>query len=308
VVAGIYLNAQLTNDLVLQTLLSTAYDQWIRFNVYTSLYLNGIAAVTTVGPVQPNGVVCWLNAVLSPLTAANNNTIFGQLSSDPQFSILVSSLVSTGLQNLLDDKTFNPNNQYTLLAPNDAAFTLLTSDQLVALQNNVTYFTLLLQYHLIQHTYFKVGLNAGSFTSLEGDPIDIGNGNNLINQGQLSSATITTYDIATSSGVIHIINNVLIPGSVLNYFSAFEAATGVASLTTGYATTSGSATTGAAASASATGSASSSPTGSATTGSTPGSSTASNTAAPNTPPPSTGPVVSPVFALFLALIVALVLF
>jgi len=98
---------------------------------------------------------------------------------------------------------------YTLFAPDNAAFAKLNPSTLADWQNNTTELTSVLEYHILSakllssnftdsgtlHTFNQLSLPY----SVSGTTIQVGN------------ATVTKADINATNGVIHVINSVLIP-------------------------------------------------------------------------------------------------
>lgn len=142
------------------------------------------------------------------------------------------------------DKLGEPG-QYTLFAPTDEAFDKLSPDYMerimddkdviagtlqdktwklrvdhssVCLNNNLSLwptFTALVNYHLINSVQCAEALMAGSmYDTAEGSTIEIGcDGDSLTVKG---IKMVLTKDIVASNGVIHLIDQVLIPDSGKN--------------------------------------------------------------------------------------------
>ena len=130
--------------------------------------------------------------------------------SNPNLSTLVTALTKADLANLFKGST-----KYTVLAPTNNAFAKIPADTLNLLlkPENKESLTKLLKYHVlageIKSTQI-IGLSQA--TTVEGSNINIklSDGNIFIN----SDALVTTADILASNGVIHTIDDVLLPASV----------------------------------------------------------------------------------------------
>ena len=136
----------------------------------------------------------------------------------PQFSTLVSLIKKAGLV-----KTLSGKGPFTVLAPTDAAFTALltelgiTKAQLLA---DKPLLTKVLTYHVVAGEVPAsevVKLNGKKVKTVEGSKVTI-----TVRDGKVyvnKTAKVTATDIEASNGVIHAINNVLVPQSVLTALS-----------------------------------------------------------------------------------------
>jgi len=128
-------------------------------------------------------------------------------SGDTGFSTLVLALQATGLDQTLAADT----STYTLFAPTDAAFQALGDDALATLFSDTTRLREVLLYHLINGA-------VGSANLTDGLRLETRNGSFLnvtLASGanrKINDAMITTSDITANNGVIHIIDQLLIPG------------------------------------------------------------------------------------------------
>ncbi|MBN2329131.1 MAG: fasciclin domain-containing protein [Candidatus Omnitrophica bacterium] len=126
-------------------------------------------------------------------------TIAEIAASDPNFSILVSALQQTGL-----DEVLNGKGQYTVFAPLNSAFEGVDLSGLSEeeLKN-------ILLYHVAHgRRYSQSIVNAEQIRMLNGDFTEV----NLADDGlYIDSALVKTPDISASNGVIHVIGGLLIP-------------------------------------------------------------------------------------------------
>ena len=134
---------------------------------------------------------------------------------DAQFSILVEAVQTAGLQTQLDG-----NGPQTLFAPTDAAFAALltelglTKEQLLA---DTALLTSVLSYHVLPTQVNKDAVPLGkAITTVEGGffKVESGAGGALtIQDGRNRTATITAADRPARNGVVHVVDQVLLPAN-----------------------------------------------------------------------------------------------
>jgi uncharacterized surface protein with fasciclin (FAS1) repeats len=133
----------------------------------------------------------------------------------PQFSTLVSLIKKAGLV-----KTLSGKGPFTVLAPTNAAFNKVPKDTLNAIAADKNLLTKVLTYHVIAGEVPAaevVKLNGKKVKTVEGSKVTI-----TVRDGKVyvnKTAKVTATDIEASNGVIHAINNVLVPQSVLTALS-----------------------------------------------------------------------------------------
>jgi uncharacterized surface protein with fasciclin (FAS1) repeats len=148
-----------------------------------------------------NGVIHGINRVLLP------PTILGVAINDPQFTTLVSLVEAAGLKGTLASK-----GPFTLLAPTNAAFRKLPKATVDALLADRAALRRVLLYHVLPveaPAAAVVKLNGKTVKTAEGQDISIRvrGGKVFIN----GSARVVRTDIGATNGVIHAINEVLVP-------------------------------------------------------------------------------------------------
>lgn len=152
-----------------------------------------------------NGVIHSLDKVLLP---ANQN-IVQTAQSLPQFSILVEAVVAAGLQDALAAP-----GPLTVFAPTNDAFAALLTELGVSkadLLANKTLLTQVLTYHVVPGLVLKADVPLNTpITTLQGDSFSI-NASLAITDQRARRANITTTDVLTSNGVIHVIDKVILP-------------------------------------------------------------------------------------------------
>lgn len=158
----------------------------------------------------------------APPVEANTSTVslFDELSNRSDLSTLASAIEAAGLQN-----TLTSDGPFTLLAPTNAAFETLADelgmasvDELLADTDTLTS---ILQYHVISEPLNSADLQAMvdeleapqtgqqiELATVQGDNITFSTADG---QTLANGALITEADIETSNGVLHIINDVLLP-------------------------------------------------------------------------------------------------
>ncbi|WP_282607253.1 fasciclin domain-containing protein [Pelagibius sp. Alg239-R121] len=139
--------------------------------------------------------------------AARAENLMETAESAGKFDIWVSAIEAAGLKERLTEE-----GPYTVFAPTDEAFSRLPEGSVDALlqPENRTQLVRLVEYHLAKGR-FQSGSLEGRVThieSLQGDEIQIeGRYNELL----IDSAEAVETDIESSNGVIHAIDNVILP-------------------------------------------------------------------------------------------------
>lgn len=169
-----------------------------------------------------------------------NLTIAAYIAQDQNLTRLAEALDVTGLYDALD--TGGP---YTVFAPSDEAFNALGNETVNRLFNETGNLTMVLQYHVVEGEYTSANLTSMAenqtgqqnqtgnqsddgisdiLGGLFGDENQTGNMTTLqtlygeslnvtVSDGEImvENATVTMKDINTTNGVIHIIDQVLVP-------------------------------------------------------------------------------------------------
>ena len=148
-----------------------------------------------------NGVVHVLDAVILP----PNATVADVVINSPDHTTLEAAVVAAQLDGALSDLSAN----YTVFAPNDDAFAPV--DVATLLIDPTGDLQKILQYHVLASEVFSTDLTDGQVaTTLLGQDITVGidaNGAVTIN----GNALVIAADITTLNGVVHVLNNVLLP-------------------------------------------------------------------------------------------------
>jgi transforming growth factor-beta-induced protein len=176
------------------------------FNGFLSLYLNlasGVSlnkntSVTAADVDVNNGVIHVIDKVLMPPTVVDH-----ALAND-NFSTLVEAVVKAGLADALSAE-----GPYTIFAPTNAAFQELFTQLGVSGIGDLTaeQLTPILTYHVVEGNIRSTDLSAGTVPTLNGDITIALSPSPSIN----STSQIIATDVQASNGVIHVIDEVLIP-------------------------------------------------------------------------------------------------
>ncbi|KAM6932927.1 periostin, osteoblast specific factor b [Xenentodon cancila] len=195
----------LTKDLRNGMTVTSMYND---LNLLINHYSNGVVTVNCAriihgNQIATNGVVHVIDRVIS----ATGNTIQDFLEVDDDLTTLSDMAQNAGLL----DKLGQPGH-YTLFAPTNDAFDKLGGDVLERLQSDKEVLSALLGFHLLDSVQCSEAIMAGStYETLEGNTIEIGcDGESLTVNG---IKMVLKKDIVTTNGVIHLIDEVLIPDS-----------------------------------------------------------------------------------------------
>ncbi|XP_034538794.1 periostin [Notolabrus celidotus] len=196
-----FLTKDLKNDM---TLISMYND----LGLYINHYPNGVVTVNCAriihgNQIATNGVVHVIDRVIGFVS----NTIKGVLDVDDDLSSFSAALLASGMMDKLDQP-----GHYTLFAPTDEAFAKLAPGHLERIMGNKAVIAALVNYHLINSVQCSEAIMSGSiYETAEGSTIEIGcDGDSLTVNG---IKMVLKKDIVTTNGVIHLIDDVLIPDS-----------------------------------------------------------------------------------------------
>ncbi|MEO1373583.1 MAG: fasciclin domain-containing protein [Cyanobacteria bacterium J06635_10] len=159
--------------------------------------------IPTAPPMTPPGAE---TEPTQPSAGSSNQNIIDIASSNPSFTVLTQALQAAGLVD-----TLKGNGPFTVFAPSDAAFAKLPQDAVQDLlkPENKEVLVKILTYHVVQGQVLSTDLKSGEVTSIEGGPISV-----KVDPAtgvQVNDATVVQPDIEASNGVIHVIDNVILP-------------------------------------------------------------------------------------------------
>ncbi len=140
--------------------------------------------------------------------ATEGETIIEVATANGSFDTLVSAIQAVGLA-----ETLSGEGPYTVFAPTDEAFAALpegTLDKLL-LPENEEVLTQILTYHVVSGNIPSSDVTTGAVPSLEGADLDV-----TADAGSVTvnGATVIQPDVMASNGVIHVIDQVLVPPTV----------------------------------------------------------------------------------------------
>lgn len=157
------------------------------------------AKVTTPDVMASNGVIHVIDKVLIP-----PKNIVATAKAAGKFTTLTALLKMSGLAG-----TLAKNGPFTVFAPTDAAFAKVPKATLAALAKNKAKLRAVLLHHVVKGQVTAAqAMKLRSAKTLEGDSLKIRvKGGKVI----VGGATVAKADVLASNGVIHVINNVLVP-------------------------------------------------------------------------------------------------
>ncbi|MBD2355155.1 S-layer homology domain-containing protein [Tolypothrix sp. FACHB-123] len=140
-------------------------------------------------------------------TQPGSTDIVSLAASSASFTTLTSLLKTAGLTDILQQP-----GPYTVFAPTDQAFAALPAGTLQQLQLPENRETLikLLRYHVVSGQLTSSQLSTGQVTTLEAQPVNV-KVDTANNQIVVNDAQVIQANVQASNGVIHAINQVLIP-------------------------------------------------------------------------------------------------
>jgi uncharacterized surface protein with fasciclin (FAS1) repeats len=171
-------------------------------SVGSGVTINGNSSVTTADLFASNGVIHAIDQVLIP-------DALGTITENAQKRYFLTELVNALIATDLIGTVSNPNSQLTVFAPNNDAFEAFA---VIAADLTTEELADILLYHVIDTRLLSGNLQEQqTVTTLNGQEITINVQSGIVSvNGQ---ATVTSVDNDGINGVIHVINNVLIPPS-----------------------------------------------------------------------------------------------
>jgi uncharacterized surface protein with fasciclin (FAS1) repeats len=146
----------------------------------------------------------------SNIIAQTGNDIVSVAAASDSFKTLTSLLKTAGLADTLQQP-----GPYTVFAPTDQAFATLPPGVIEQLQQpeNRELLIQILSYHVVSGRLTANQLTSGELKTVENTPVNI-KVDTATNQVTVNEAAVTQPNIQASNGVIHAINQVLIPPSI----------------------------------------------------------------------------------------------
>lgn len=169
--------------------------------------INGDAASVTTADIEgTNGVIHLIDGVLLPSDYRDPN-IVDTAEDLGNFTTLVGALEQTGLKS-----TIQYQGPFTVFAPSDQAFSNLPDGLLSSLSDEQL--ARILQYHVVSGEIMSGDLNPQQAvtTLLDEDIFVTANGGVNVN----ATASVTTADVDATNGLIHAIDEVLLPNEFIS--------------------------------------------------------------------------------------------
>lgn len=140
---------------------------------------------------------------LFSLSAHAGNTIVDIAAGNKDFSTLVTLLKKADLVSALEGT-----GPFTVFAPTNEAFAAVPKADLDALLANPEKLKAVLLYHVVSGDITSDKIKPGMVTTLGGQDVDI-----TVKDGKVfvNSAEVIQADVKASNGVIHVVNQVLLP-------------------------------------------------------------------------------------------------
>jgi len=175
--------------------------------------VNASANVVTADINASNGVIHAVDEVLLPAGFREPN-IIDQARELGNFETFLGALEDTDLTTTVKYK-----GDFTVFAPSDAAFNNLPDGLLGSLSTEEL--AEVLQYHLLSGEIFAGDLSPEQTPeSLTGEQLFISSENGNVNVN--GNANVTTADVDVSNGIIHALDNVLLPDNFGNLINAAQ--------------------------------------------------------------------------------------
>ena len=119
------------------------------------------------------------------------------------FKTLVAAVTEAGLV-----ETLSGPGPFTVFAPNDEAFAKLPAGTVEGLLKDKAKLTAILTYHVVAGKHMAAEVTKhDSLKTVQGQDVKIKNGDGVT----VDNARIVAADIETDNGVIHVIDNVILP-------------------------------------------------------------------------------------------------
>ena len=141
---------------------------------------------------------------------AQAQSIMEQAASNPDLSTFVTACKAADLQSTLEGE-----GPYTVFAPTNDAFASLTAGTLesLLLPENKDQLVAILSYHVIPGKVASIDVTAGKSPTVQGEEMDITIGDDDVIK--VNNATVTAADVEATNGVMHVIDQVIMPPSQL---------------------------------------------------------------------------------------------
>ncbi|KAK2838627.1 hypothetical protein Q7C36_013441 [Tachysurus vachellii] len=201
------INKRLTSDdLKHGSSFSSMYQD---FDVHIHHYSNGIVTVNCARLVKTdqhatNGIVHVVDRVITAVT----NNIQSFLETDDDLTTLQKAVDDAGLTSVLENQ-----GSYTVFAPTNEAFEKIPPEMMNRILNDPVALKDLLNYHILKTMHCAESILAGTpLETLQGTVLEVGCEDDKMTLN--GKAIVTSRDKLGTNGVVHYINELLIPDSV----------------------------------------------------------------------------------------------
>uniref|UniRef100_A0A672NKU5 Transforming growth factor-beta-induced protein ig-h3-like n=1 Tax=Sinocyclocheilus grahami TaxID=75366 RepID=A0A672NKU5_SINGR len=178
------------------------------FDVHIHHYSNGIVTVNCARLVKTdqhatNGIVHVVDRVITAIT----NNVNSLIDTDDDLDTLRTAVAAAGLTSLLENE-----GSYTIFAPTNEAFEKIPPETLTRILGDPVSLKDLLNYHILKNLHCSESIVAGTpLETLQGTVLEVGcDGEEMTINGK---AIVTQRDKLGTNGVIHYVNELLIPDS-----------------------------------------------------------------------------------------------
>lgn len=178
------------------------------FNVHVQHYSNGIVTVNCARLIKPdqhatNGIVHVVDRVI---TAVSNN-VQTLIEVDDDLETLRTAIAAAGLTAMLETE-----GHYTVFAPTNEAFEKIPPETLNRILGDPVALKDMLNYHILKNMQCAESIVTGTpLETLQGTVLEVGcDGDSMTLNGK---AIVTKTDQLGTNGVVHYINELLIPDS-----------------------------------------------------------------------------------------------
>jgi uncharacterized surface protein with fasciclin (FAS1) repeats len=144
-----------------------------------------------------------LTAVVLAAASSHAKDIVDTAVAAGDFKTLAAALDKAGLVATLKGK-----GPYTVFAPTDAAFAKVPKADLDALLADKAKLTAVLTYHVVPGSVMAKDVKAGKVKTVQGGELTLGTSGSGVS---VDGAQVVKADIVADNGVIHVIDNVVMP-------------------------------------------------------------------------------------------------
>lgn len=174
-------------------------------NTASGVRLNGVANVVAADVMASNGVVHVVDAVIGL------PTIVTHALANPNFTSLVGALTSEGQPDFVGILSGTANSPFTVFAPSNDAFATFESQNPGTIASlTPSQLTAVLSYHVVAGAnVLSNAIPRGPITTFESGTFSI-TGNTITDEAARQT-NIVAVDVQAANGVIHVIDNVILP-------------------------------------------------------------------------------------------------